>query len=190
MIYEPDRYFSRLSAIDIQRDVIDCGFTHVLLDVDNTLLTRDEHIVPTDCQAWLDKAREAGVQLCLLSNNFHKGVHELADRLGLPIVSHAVKPLPHGFIMARHKIGGTRTSTLMIGDQVITDVLGAHFVGMKAYLVGPLVEADLWHTLLLRKVERVLLRDAAPEPVPEGQVSFEFDASSEAPTPLEPEGSA
>ena len=31
----PERYFSRISSIDIQRDLLDVGFTHVLLDVDN-----------------------------------------------------------------------------------------------------------------------------------------------------------
>ena len=65
--------------------------------------------------------------------------------------------------MARGKIGGKRKNTLMIGDQLITDVLGAHFLGMPAYLVCPLVEADLKHTLLLRNLERVVMGDAEPE---------------------------
>lgn len=30
----PDRYFSRISAIDIERDLLGCGLTHVLLDID------------------------------------------------------------------------------------------------------------------------------------------------------------
>lgn len=38
---EPDRYFSRLSHVDIERDILALGFRHVLLDVDNTILTRD-----------------------------------------------------------------------------------------------------------------------------------------------------
>lgn len=163
MFYHPDRYFSRLSAIDIQRDILGCGFSNVILDVDNTLLTRDEHIVPADCRRWLADARAAGVQICLLSNNFHNGVHVLAEELDLPIISHAVKPLPHGFVLARRKLKGTCKNTVMIGDQMITDVLGAHFTGMHAYMVAPLVEADLWHTLLLRRVERVLMGDRVPE---------------------------
>ena len=30
---EPDRYFSRLSHVDIERDILALGFRHVLLDV-------------------------------------------------------------------------------------------------------------------------------------------------------------
>lgn len=45
-----------------------------------------------------------------------------------------------------------------------TDVLGAHLTGMKAYMLQPLVEQDLPHTLLLRNVERAILGDRTPEP--------------------------
>lgn len=138
----------------------------MLCDVDNTILTRDDHTVPADVQAWLAKARAAGVTFCLLSNNFHHGVHDLAERLDLPIVVKAVKPLPHGFIRARRKIGGARKDTLVIGDQLITDVIGAHICGLKAYMLVPLVEKDLWHTLLLRHLERAILGKLRPEDEP------------------------
>lgn len=161
--FEPDRYFSRISRISIQHDLLDRGFTHVLLDIDNTIFTRDTHEVPRDVSTWLAQAREAGVQFCLLSNNWHEGVHELAKKLDLPIVSHAVKPLPPAFLMAKKKIGASNKSTVMIGDQLITDVLGAHGVGMKAYLLCPLVEQDLWHTLLLRNIERLFIGEMQPE---------------------------
>ena len=127
---------------------------------------RDDHTVPSDVQAWLAKARAAGVEFCLLSNNFHHGVQDLAARLDLPVVAKAVKPLPHGFIRARRKIGGKRKDTLVIGDQLITDVLGAHLCGLKAYMLVPLVEKDLWHTLLLRHLERAILGKMKPEDEP------------------------
>lgn len=49
-------------------------------------------------------------------------VYQLANRLSLPIVAKAVKPLPP-FLMAL-KIGATR-ATVVIGDQLVTDVPGA-----------------------------------------------------------------
>ena len=51
----------------------------------------------------------------------------------------------------------------MIGDQISTDILGAHFIGMKAYLVCPLVEQDLKHTLFVRNIERMVIADQEPE---------------------------
>lgn len=165
-LFEPDRYFSRLSHVDIEADLLSRGRTHVLLDIDNTILTRDTHEVPRDAGLWLGRARTAGVSFCLLSNNWHHGVYELAGRLELPLVAKAVKPLPHGFLRAMGKAGGTRKDTVVIGDQLVTDVLGAHFVGLPAYMLQPLVEADLWHTLLLRHFERLVMGARLPEPAP------------------------
>lgn len=168
---EPNKYFSRVTFIDVQRDLIDKGFTHIIMDVDNTLLTRDDHHVPLDVLAWINKVKAANISICLLSNNFHEGVVHLADRLELPIIAKAVKPLPHGYLLALKKLQAKRSNTVVIGDQLITDVLGAHFLGMTAYMVCPLVETDLWHTLLLRHVERVIMKGKQPfgqEPEVEG----------------------
>lgn len=159
----PDRYFSRLSRIDIDRDLLARGYRFVLLDIDNTILTRDTHEVPRDVGRWLARAREAGISFCLVSNNWHESVYQLADRLSLPIVAKAVKPLPPAFLKALGKLGAKRSETVVIGDQLVTDVMGAHFLGMKAYLLVPLVEQDLPHTLLLRNLERAIMGDRKPE---------------------------
>ena len=160
---DPDRYFARITRIDIERDLLDAGFSYVLLDVDNTILTRDTHEVPRDVGMWLGRARDAGIEFCLLSNNWHSDVYELADRLELPIVAKAIKPLPPAFLIALHKLGSARSETVVIGDQLVTDVIGAHFVGLKAYLLAPLVEQDLPHTLFLRNFERAVMGDRQPE---------------------------
>lgn len=160
---EPDRYFARISRIDIDRDLLALGYRNVLLDVDNTILTRDTHEVPRDVGFWLARARDAGISFCLVSNNWHEGVYHLANRLSLPIVAKAVKPLPPAFLMALRKLGAKRTETVVVGDQLVTDVMGAHFLGMKAYLLAPLVEQDLPHTLLLRNFERAVMGERKPE---------------------------
>lgn len=175
---KPDRYFSRISRIDIQRDLLDCGFRSVLMDVDNTILTRDTHEVPHDAGVWLGRARDAGLEFCLVSNNWHEGVYQLAERLELPIVAKAVKPLPPAFLMALHKIGAKRATTVVIGDQLVTDVIGAHFLGMRAYMLQPLVEQDLPHTLMLRHFERLVMGDRQPEGVGVGvPTAFEADVA-------------
>ena len=178
---EPDRYFSRLSHVDVERDIRAFGFSHVLLDVDNTILTRDTHEVPRDVGFWLARARDAGIVFCLLSNNWHSDVYNLAQRLDLPIVAKAVKPLPPAFIFAMNKIGANRKDTLVIGDQLVTDVIGAHALGMKAYLLAPLVEQDLPHTLLLRNFERIVMGERKPEgaSVPSGANVMEAGEAQE-----------
>lgn len=163
----PERFFSRITRVDIERDLLGAGRTHVLLDVDNTILSRETGEVPRDVAAWLARARTAGVGFCLVSNNWHQSVFDLAARLELPLVARSVKPLPPAFLAAMRKIGAKRRDTVVIGDQLITDCMGGHFLGMPVYMVLPLAEADLKHTLMLRHVERLFIGDMRPEGEPE-----------------------
>ena len=156
--YYPDKYFSRISKINIKKDLINKGFTNVLIDVDNTILPRDTSIVPRDVKNWLRKLQKKDIKICLISNDWHKNVVECASELNLPIVKRALKPIPPAFIRALSKIHAKRKHTVVIGDQLLTDVFGAHTIGLHAYLVAPLVDVDLKHTLFLRKFENFILK--------------------------------
>jgi hypothetical protein len=163
--FDPDRYFASTASIDIRRDLLDCGLNYVLLDIDNTVVSRATHDVPHEVAAWIARGRDAGIKFCFLSNNWHGHVYDFAREVDLPIVAKACKPLPHGYIMAMRKLGAKRSKTVAVGDQLLTDVIGAHAVGCAAYLVMPLVTQDLAHTVALRNIERALLGARRPEPV-------------------------
>ncbi len=165
-LFAPDRYFSRVSRIDVDRDLLGRGLRFVLLDIDNTIRRRDNREVPLDARVWLDKVRERGVSVCLLSNNCHANAYDLADELGLPIVAKAMKPLPFGYMRATRMCGASVGETVMVGDQICTDVVGAKLVGMKSYLIAPLVEQDLPHMAALRHIERRVVGDRIPEGAP------------------------
>lgn len=188
--FEPERFFARITRIDIQKDLLDRGFTHVLMDIDNTILTRDDHSVPADVAIWLAEAREAGITFCLLSNNWHQGVYGMAEDLELPIVAKAIKPLAPAFAIAMRKIGAKRKSTVVIGDQMTTDVIGAHSFGLTAYMLKPLVEKDLPHTLFFRKFEHLFMGDmpfegslATPEEIAEAEQNLSGNAAKWAGVP-------
>lgn len=163
MFFQPDKFFSRISRIDIQKDLIQAGKTKVLLDIDNTILSRETSEIPRDVRVWLSCAREAGVRFCLVTNNWHQRVFEVASELGLPIVAKAIKPLPPAFLRALKKIGAKRSEAVVIGDQLITDCFGGHFLGLPVYMVLPLAEVDLKHTLLLRNLEKLFMGARCPE---------------------------
>ena len=170
---QPERYFSRISRIDIKRDLVERGYRFALLDIDNTVRSRATDDVPRDVRVWLARARDAGIGFYLVSNNWHANVHELSAELGIPVVGKACKPLPFGFMAARRRLGARRGEVVVIGDQLSTDVVGAHNAGLPAYLVAPLVEQDLKHTVYVRKLERMILGDLQPEgaAVPAGAVA-------------------
>lgn len=165
-ITQPDKYFSHITRIDVRFDLVNIGLDKVLLDVDNTIRSRADRTVPGDVRAWMARCREAGVSFCLLSNNFHDDVYDLAEELGMPVVAKAMKPLAPAYLAAMRRLDAKSAETVVIGDQLVTDIVGARMLGLKAYLVAPLAEVDLPHTLALRRVEALLLgkrREDAPE---------------------------
>lgn len=164
-LLQPDRYFSRVSAISANFDVSRKGYRFVFLDVDNTVKRRDTHDVPPDVHSWIADLKERGIGVCLVSNSWHKGVHETARDLDVPIAAKALKPLPIGFLRACRELGAKPHEVLMIGDQIGTDILGAHLLGMGAYLVCPLCEVDILSSRIAHSFERLFISDLEPEGV-------------------------
>ena len=106
----------------------------------------------------LDRAREAGLRLCLVSNNFHSSqVRASAAQMGVEAVDHAMKPLPFALVRAMRLMGAVPGETVMIGDQVFTDVCAGSLAGVRTILVRPQSRRDLWYTHVFRVFERLAL---------------------------------
>ncbi len=157
----PDLYYTHVTAIDAG-ELADRSIGHLLLDLDNTLLPRDSSEIAPPVREWLSGLAEHDITACLVSNNWHAHVHDVAADLGLPIVAKALKPFPAAFRRGLKVLGARAEATAVVGDQVFTDVLGGNLLGMTSILVAPLSASDLPHTLLLRRLERVVLAGRTP----------------------------
>lgn len=158
----PDYYLDSVLSIDLHA-LRAQGKKYILLDLDNTLLPRDKDEIPAHLKAWALSLKDKGFKVCMLSNNWHGRIVDVAGDLGFELVSKAVKPLPPAYLMALHKLGAKSRETVMIGDQLFTDVLGGTLMGLTTIMVLPLCEHDLKHTLMLRKLEKLFIRDRKPQ---------------------------
>ena len=157
-LFRATRYVASLPLLDVDELVAD-GVRLVLLDRDNTCVPRDAAEPPAEVMAWLDRAREAGLKLCLVSNNFHSSqVRGSAEHMGVDVVDHAMKPLPFALVRAMRLMGSMPGETVMIGDQVFTDVVAGNVAGVRSVLVRPQSRRDLWYTHVFRVFERLALR--------------------------------
>jgi HAD superfamily phosphatase (TIGR01668 family) len=159
----PDYYLRSVNDIDLG-ELRKRGVDTLLVDLDNTLLPRDSSVVPDSAKRWARSLSAEGFKVCLVSNNWHERVSEVADELGIELVAKAVKPLPFAFLRALGKLGSSRSRAAVVGDQLFTDVVGGKLLGMVTVMVLPLSESDLPHTLALRRIERVLLAGRQPLP--------------------------
>ena len=162
-LFRATRYVASLPQVSVE-GLVAGGVRLVLLDRDNTCVPRDAERPPAEVMAWLARAREAGLKLCLVSNNFHSSqVRDSAERMGMDVVDHAMKPLPFALVRAMRLMGSMPGETVMIGDQVFTDVAAGNLAGVRTILVRPQSRKDLWYTHVFRVFERLALRGVAFE---------------------------
>lgn len=157
-LFRASRYVAALPLVSVD-ELVAGGVRLVLLDRDNTCVPRDAEVAPPEVAAWLDRARAAGLALCLVSNNFHTSqVSRSARELGVDFVDHAMKPSPLALRRAMRRFSARPDETVMIGDQVFTDVAAGNLAGVRTVLVRPQSRSDLWYTHVFRVFERLALR--------------------------------
>jgi HAD superfamily phosphatase (TIGR01668 family) len=156
----PDGHAATLAEVDIPA-LWARGLRGIVLDLDNTCCAYHEPELAPGVADWVRGARAAGFAVVLLSNNFAERVAAVAAQLDVPAVPNALKPLPFGFLRAARLLGTPRRATVVIGDQLFTDVLGAKLLGYAAILTEPLVPVDFPLTRVLRLMERLFFARGA-----------------------------
>lgn len=159
----PDYYYRSVQDIDFAA-LRERGVTTLLVDLDNTLLPRNCEAVTDEACAWTRAAADEGMSVCVVSNNWHDRVGDLAHDMGVPIVARALKPFPYAFRKALGLTGSRTEQVAIVGDQMFTDVLGGKLMGAVTVLVSPLSSSDLPHTRFLRLLEKALLAGRRPLP--------------------------
>ncbi|USS91182.1 YqeG family HAD IIIA-type phosphatase [Fructilactobacillus carniphilus] len=134
------------------------GITTVLADLDNTLIPWNNKTSTKRLRHWMESLHAAGIKLVVVSNNNPRRVkHAIAD-LQLPFVAHALKPLPVGIKRVLKQDHLNRGEVVMVGDQLLTDVLAANNCKIKSIWVKPLVKTDLLPTKINRQLEKLVYR--------------------------------
>lgn len=132
------------------------GYSGVILDLDNTILPWNQEYPTDELADWIEMHKKAGTKIYLLSNNKQKRVAKVAESLDIDYQSFALKPSRRSFKKALDVLGLAKDEVLVIGDQIITDVLGANRLGIDCVLVKPLVKSDTPYTWVNRLIEKLL----------------------------------
>lgn len=115
------------------------GIRLLLADLDNTAAPYGAALPDAALAAWRDALAARGITLFILSNNRSPvRVARFCEALGVPYIAHAGKPRPHSFHVAMRQMGVSPAQTIMVGDQIFTDALGARRAGVRCILVQPI----------------------------------------------------
>ena len=128
------------SVFDLKPELLAAkGIRLVLADLDNTLVPYQVSDPTPEVVAWKESLERAGIKLYLLSNS-RKPTRpkHFAQALGIPFQGHSGKPKRGGYFNALERMGCSAEETVMVGDQIFTDVLGANRSGIVPLLVKPI----------------------------------------------------
>ena len=162
MIFKPTYVFNDITEITadfLQKNDIN----GLLLDLDNTLTTHNNPTPPQSSLDWLDRMREAGIKMMIVSNNSSERVTPFAKALGLPFVSRGLKPLTVGYTKAIKEMGLNKKNVAAVGDQIFTDVIGSNLKGIRSIFVFPIEPETSLPFRFKRAVEKLFLPKRTPK---------------------------
>lgn len=155
---EPWMRFGAASEIPYGKLAAD-GVKAVLFDLENTLIPPGGPFTPEGREV-VSAVRSAGLRVAVVSNASAAWVWEELGKEDIPYVAPAGKPGPDGFRRACSLVGVEPQDAVYVGDQLITDVLGAQRAGLRAILVPPRYDREGRSARFQRRLSRVLVRVA------------------------------
>lgn len=134
------------------------GIKGIITDLDNTLVAWDAPNATPEIEAWFKKMEDHDIKVTVISNNNSNRVQIFSEPLGVPFLPSAKKPLRGAFKRGVKMMGLQKHEVAVIGDQLLTDILGGNRAGCYTILVVPIVQTDAKITQFNRRLERKILR--------------------------------
>ena len=157
MLFKPT--FHVKNVLSINKEFLEKnGVTALVLDMDNTLSMLGNPCAEAGVSEWLCEMRALGIKMRVVSNNTNKRVAPLAAKLGLPFTSNGAKPLTFGITRAMKAMDAEKSETLVVGDQIFTDIMAGNLKGVRTVLVEPFHLENTWTFKLKRRLESLVFK--------------------------------
>jgi HAD superfamily phosphatase (TIGR01668 family) len=141
-IFHPKLHVKNIQKINLEA-LKAKGITNLMIDLDETLRKRNSMDMPQSSIDWINEVKSKGFKVCITSNNpFPWRNAHVGKMLGVPVGIFAMKPFPLAFHHAMWLLKSKPQNTALIGDQLLTDILGANMLGIYSILVDPFTGAE------------------------------------------------
>ncbi len=138
--------------------LVSIGVRGIVLDVDNTLEPYENPVPGEHVLAWFKDLQNKGISAAIVSNNNKERIELFNRDLGLFACAKAKKPFKTNVLRAMEAMGTDKSNTILMGDQIFTDVWAAHNAGIPAILVPPINDKRDALTKFKRWLEKPILR--------------------------------
>lgn len=155
MKFKPTMYQKNIYEIDYAL-LKKQGVSVLIFDLDNTLAFIDDKECPKKSLELIQKLKK-DFMVYIISNNEKVRIEPYTKALEIEGVAKARKPFTKG-LREIYKKGHKKDEMVMIGDQLVTDILSGNLFSIKTIWTDPLGEKDLKITKFNRFLERCILK--------------------------------
>ena len=156
-ILRPKVYVNSVYNIDLKKLKKTKKIKGIIVDLDNTLVAWGKNEIDHKIIDWIKEAKKLELKICIVSNNGSKRVAEFAGIFKIPYSSNSIKPLNAPFVKAIEILNTKNSETIVIGDQIFTDIWGGNRLKLFTILVVPIVKRDSIGTFLHRNLEKIII---------------------------------
>lgn len=153
--WQPTWYSKSIHTIDFAR-LRKKRIKNILLDLDNTVVPYNVLVASEIEKYFFEYLKDLGFSITIISNNNEERVSTFCSKLNIPYVYSSKKPLSRKtkqYLKENHLL---TDETVLIGDQIITDIWLANNLKVKSILVEPIQVKEAKITFLNRKLDKCI----------------------------------
>lgn len=148
------RHYSDLNLEQLRSD----GIKVVVVDVDNTLISHEVHVLDDYAVQFLQAIKRADMNPVIMSNNVKKRVEPIAKQGECDYFSFALKPLKRKYKAVLKKYQCKPNEVAVLGDQIVTDILGGNRMNFITILQEPISNKDNTSGKVTRFIENRIIQ--------------------------------
>lgn len=155
-IFVPDMYQKSIYTINYKK-LKKKGIKCILFDLNNTLASYEMDYPDTRLRELIFEL-EKDFKVIILSNSSKDRVRPFKEKLNIDSAYRAYKPMKKKYKKIMDLYSYKDTQIAVVGDELITDILGGNKMNFTTILVNGISEEEPFHTRVIRFFEKYIIK--------------------------------
>lgn len=153
----PDIYQKNIYTINYDK-LKERGIKCILFDLDNTLAANNEKVPSQKLIDFISELKKKEFKIIIFSNSHKNRIKPFKEALMVDAAYLASKPLKRKFLKVMNIYKYNESEIAIVGDQLLTDILGGNSVNITTILIDPINKKDGIFTIFNRMIEKNIFK--------------------------------
>ena len=158
--FMPDIYQKSIYYINYDK-LYKKGIRYLLFDLDNTITPSHVNKPTKRLKKLFDELKDKGFKIIIMSNATKHRINPFKNDLAVDACAFSLKPKKDKYERIMERFKCKHTEVAAIGDQLITDIMGANIFKAYPILVDPMAKKDLKISYFNRMLEKKVFKKYA-----------------------------